>query len=231
MRESAPLAALHHGMSYGWLVAALLAVSTCSTRPVDEEDCVPAPPERGIAVNYGDPCDFSQGSRASAKDEGCGYYECIRGAWREGSGLCQRTIIEPLVGSGGAKYCAPECLAELDPTTPGLDAHCSMRVEGMVGQNGVTTIGPQDCLASADGWALPPGETYCLALTTIDGEGAMRVDDECVSRGVNAGFEIIGDVAAVAAPGFTITVYCNFEVYPQEPCPHAGEFVDPYLCE
>ena len=43
--------------------------------------------------------------------------------------------------------------------------------------------------------------------------------------------EIIGDVAAIAPPQFVISASCTYELYPQEPCPHAGEFEDERLCD
>jgi hypothetical protein len=191
------------------------------------ELCASAPPAFGLAVDEFDACDFSQGGLASAKDRGCGYYYCIDGRWQdpqEDSG-CDKILIEPLPDSGGGTYCAPRCLADLDATTPGLVGRCSISAEQPQG----ATVTLPACAETADGWALPQGEAYCFAITTVDAAGAKEIDDGCLARGVNAGFEILGDVETLA--GFEFWVSCPFELYPREPCPHAGEFLDGALCE
>lgn len=216
----------------GSLAIFMWAKVACSSREVDAtDDCVPERPEHGSPANVLEPCDISQGSRANAADAECEYYTCLDGIWVPDGPepACRQFVVEPILGSNRSRYCAPRCLADLEPTTAHLDSYCHLLIEDENSQNGVS---PARCVATEAGWTLPTTEVACYGLTTADGVGNARLDDVCVERGINAGLVVLGDVEAVAPPDFLFLARCSLELYPQSPCPGAGDPNDePRLCE
>ncbi len=194
------------------IVAAGLAplLGCLSRESVDE--CIPSTPQP--PANYGEPCDVP-GAIATAKDQGCGYYECIDGGWYTSVGYpgCAWSLLQR---SGSSEYCPRHCLADLEPDTMLLDGSCafsSFEVEG----DGVISI-PQCDLA--DGvWTTQAGETFCVGLETPDTFGSASAFQACAEQGVNAAFIIIGDADAAVPEGFTFAASCAFEMYPVAPCP------------
>jgi hypothetical protein len=196
----------------GLLVAAGLGLLAACVSRESVDECAPTMPQ--APANYGDPCD-APGAIATAKDQGCGYYECIDGGWftRVGYPGCSSSLFER---SESGEYCPRYCLADLEPETMLLDESCyfsSLADEG----DGEISISRCDLVDGA--WEIPSGETFCVGLATQDNLASGEAFQTCAEQGVNAAFVIVGDVLAAVPEGYELAVGCAFEMYPVAPCP------------
>lgn len=166
-------------------------------------------------VNRGEPCIAPEGTYASAKDRACGYYLCLSGFWndpQEGSGCATHV----LSSEDSVRYCVEYCIADLEPSTPGLDEQC---VFYSFSDELAIDVTPVRCDLVDGVWRVPETATFCVGLATSTGDGEARISDECASSGVNAEFVVVGDTGAAVPAGYEVGLLCAFEMYPVAPCP------------
>lgn len=109
--------------------------------------------------------------------------------------------------------CMPACVADVDPTTPGLDPSCVLtQVDRLEDGSRVETPIPR-----CDANGVPPvGSPSCYIPRT----GPEEMDPQCVNEGWNLEFEIIS-VADPTTPGFGeyVSASCELSTMRHNDCP------------
>jgi hypothetical protein len=118
------------------------------------------------------------------------------------------------------------CLADVDPTTPLLDTACWFYSTNAPGSEMAGDVDIPRCVWDGQ-WVLPDGKAYCIGVTVDGGVGNAAIDPDCAAQGRNAGFIVVGDVAAAIPPDYLLAFYCAFQVYPEPGGPSPDSLVPP----
>ncbi|WP_267688606.1 VWA domain-containing protein [Nannocystis sp. SCPEA4] len=114
--------------------------------------------------------------------------------------------------------CMPQCVKDIDPSTPVLDPSC---VLAQINTAEGTREELPPCEESGGKWAVPDGATACFA-ELIDRGGQTdsaldNMDPYCVGEGFNLEFKLERNGPAPA--GTTIQATCELSQNPKQDCP------------
>jgi hypothetical protein len=116
--------------------------------------------------------------------------------------------------------CMPECVKDVDPTTPILDPECRIEEELLDG----SSVSLPLCVKSGGEWAPPAGVSACY-VALVDDEGLTPGTDDdlseaCQDVGWNLEFKLYRDGPAPA--GSTVTATCVLSEKASVDCPGLG---------
>jgi hypothetical protein len=197
----------------GWL----LVLGACAMLIACEDECEfdsgPWRPAREF-----EPCNAPPDVLVNASDNPAALYRCVDHHWRSD----EKAYSTTLAGDPAMPICAPSCFADVDHETPTLDVLCNDQFVAERAEGGVVhTLQIPRCGAGANGWTIPAGETRCIGIAIGTGAGFDAVPQTCVENGINGAFIVVSNESPPLPDGYEITVSCQFDRYPQEPCPGA----------
>jgi len=111
--------------------------------------------------------------------------------------------------------CMPECVADIDPTTPELDPSCVLTKRVLLEDGETMDIPVPTC---EDDGSLPEGEYTCFVALTEESE----MDPQCVEEGWNLEFEVIEETDPDLPPvvSSTIIATCELSQNRRNDCPN-----------
>jgi hypothetical protein len=139
--------------------------------------------------------------------------------------LCQdsysaalQTISKEIADAMGAA-CMPNCVRDVDPQTPVVDANCELRETDIMGDE---TVIPK-CVEVNGVWTVPDGANLCYAqlIDKTGSETVSKIDDmsaACLSEGFNLEFGFVR--TQPPAPGATIQASCELSANKAMDCPN-----------
>jgi hypothetical protein len=147
------------------------------------------------------------------------------GDQREVYSVCEEDLGQTMarIGQGIADRlyptCFPNCAADVDPDSPGLDVDCEV-VEEVLATDSTTPVPACEVVDGA--WAPPAGSTVCYGLRLDPGgqtPGALDdMSTACVEEGFNLEFKIVRTAPPPA--GATISAACDLSANKKVDCPN-----------